>query len=110
MTPADLQTTWVADTVSAGPVAYPPSVLLPYVTLAGPVWMLSLDLVLLRDGVPVAQVHPPGGTRWVCGSVWVDAAGRVVVGLVVELPDGRRFVAEGVWRTERFGEATKDKV
>ena len=105
----DLQTTWIADTVSAGPLPYPPSVLLPYVPLDGPVWTLTPDLVLLRDGQPVAQVQPPGGTRWVVGSVWVDPAGRVVVGLVVELPDGWRFVAEGVWRAGRFGEKTQER-
>jgi hypothetical protein len=105
----DLLTTWTADTVPAGAKVYPPSVLLPYVTRDGPIWTLTPDLVLLRDSTPVAQAHPPGGTRWIVGSVWVDPAGRVVVGLVVELPDGRRFVAEGEYRATRFGEATKDK-
>ena len=105
----DLPTTWVADTVPAGPLAYPPSVLPGAVPLDGPVWTLSMDLVLQRDGVPVAQVHPPGGTRWVAGAVWVDATGRVGVRLAVELPDGRRFVAEGLWRAERFGEKTQER-
>ena len=108
MTPADLLTTWTADTVPAGPLPYPPSVLLGYVPCDGPGWALTPSLVLTRDGVPVAQVHPPGGTVVCCGAVW--AAGGVVVALVVELPDGRRFVAQGVWRAERFGAATKDRV
>lgn len=105
----DLLTTWVADTVPAGPLAYPPSVLPGAVPLDGPVWTLSMDLVLLRDSVPVAQVQPPGGTVPVCGAVLTVEPGRVGVALVVALPDGRRFVAEGLWRAERFGEKTQER-
>ena len=93
----------------AGPLAYPPSVLPGAVPLDGPVWTLSMDLVLQRDGVPIAQVHAPGGTVPVCGAVVRVEPGRVGVALVVALPDGRRFVAEGLWRAERFGEVTKDR-
>ena len=83
---------------------------LPALTpLDGPIWTLTPDWVLCRDEQPIAQVQPPGGTVPVCGAVLTVEPGRVGVALVVALPDGRRFVAEGLWRAERSGEVTKDR-
>jgi len=105
----DLLTTWTQDTVPAGPRSYPPSVLPALTPLDGPIWTLTPDWVLCRDEQPIAQVHAPGGTVPVCGAVVRVEPGRVGVALVVALPDGRRFVAEGLWQAERFGEKTQER-
>ncbi len=104
-----IYTTWTADTLPAGELPYPPSVLPPYLAPDGVWWALTGEGVLLRDGQPIAAVQPPGGTQVQCSAVWVDAAGVVVASLIVELPDGRRFVAQGRWRPGKVGEKTQER-